>query len=63
MKTDIFYSSRKQILCCVLCFCRDTLKELAEFGHKQQEALIKRQEQLEEAHQRLVANSKSISAA
>ncbi|KAH7511131.1 hypothetical protein JRO89_XSUnG0222000 [Xanthoceras sorbifolium] len=42
---------------------RDTLKELAEFGHKQQEALIKRQEQLEEAHQRLVANSISILSA
>lgn len=36
------------------------MKDLAEFGHKQQEELMKRQQQLEGAHDRLVANSMSI---
>ncbi|XWS36711.1 hypothetical protein CRYUN_Cryun20dG0109300 [Craigia yunnanensis] len=42
---------------------RASLKELAEFGHKQQEMLLQRQQQLEQAHDHLVENSKTILAA
>ncbi|XP_022760073.1 protein GAMETE EXPRESSED 1-like, partial [Durio zibethinus] len=42
---------------------RASLKELAEFGHTQQEMLLQRQQQLEQAHEHLVENSKSILAA
>ncbi|KAK9135939.1 hypothetical protein Syun_015269 [Stephania yunnanensis] len=39
---------------------RSTLQMLAEFGKKQQEELLQRQEQLQRAHDGLVRNSKSI---
>ncbi|KAA8547678.1 hypothetical protein F0562_004107 [Nyssa sinensis] len=39
---------------------RGTLQELAEFGHRQHEELIQRQEQLQRAHDHLVENSKTI---
>ncbi|KAK9139781.1 hypothetical protein Scep_009462 [Stephania cephalantha] len=39
---------------------RSTLQMLAEFGKKQQEELLQRQEQLQRAHDDLVRNSKSI---
>ncbi|CAK9138616.1 unnamed protein product [Ilex paraguariensis] len=39
---------------------RGTLQQLAEFGHKQEEELLRRQEQLKQAHDRLVENSKTI---
>ncbi|XVF71788.1 hypothetical protein PTKIN_Ptkin12aG0067200 [Pterospermum kingtungense] len=42
---------------------RASLKELADFGHTQQEMLLQRQQQLEQAHDHLVENSKSILAA
>ncbi|KAJ0043891.1 hypothetical protein Pint_18542 [Pistacia integerrima] len=42
---------------------RKRLQELAEYGHKQQEELLKRQAQLQEVHDHLVENSKSILAA
>lgn len=42
---------------------RDTLQQLTEFGHKQQEELLMRQGQLQQAHDHLVENSKSILAA
>ncbi|KAK6926171.1 hypothetical protein RJ641_007890 [Dillenia turbinata] len=42
---------------------RVTLQQLAEFGHKQQEELLHRQEQLQRAHDHLVENSKTILAA
>ncbi|XWS47346.1 hypothetical protein CRYUN_Cryun14cG0144600 [Craigia yunnanensis] len=42
---------------------RASLKELAEFGHTQQEMLLQRQQQLEQAHDHLVENSKTILAA
>ncbi|KAM7507853.1 hypothetical protein LguiA_018306 [Lonicera macranthoides] len=42
---------------------RGTLQQLAEFGHRQQEELLKRQEQLEQSHDNLVQNSKTILAA
>ncbi|KAI4297830.1 hypothetical protein L6164_037695 [Bauhinia variegata] len=39
---------------------RKTLQHFAEYGHKQQEELIQRQNQLQQLHDRLMANSKSI---
>ncbi|RVW37628.1 Protein gamete expressed 1 [Vitis vinifera] len=42
---------------------RATLQRLAEFGHKQQEELLQRQEILQQAHDHLVENSKSMLAA
>ncbi|KAL2499071.1 Protein GAMETE EXPRESSED 1 [Abeliophyllum distichum] len=42
---------------------RGTLQQLAEFGKNQQEELIRRQEQLQHAHDHLVENSKTILAA
>ncbi|KAK1263451.1 Protein GAMETE EXPRESSED 1 [Acorus gramineus] len=42
---------------------RETLEKLTEFGHKQQEELLRRQEQIEQSHDRLIQNSQSILAA
>ncbi|MFQ6661055.1 hypothetical protein Gotur_029348, partial [Gossypium turneri] len=42
---------------------RNTLQQLAEYGRKQQEELLRRQEQLQQVHDHLVENSKSILAA
>ncbi|KAK8568999.1 hypothetical protein V6N13_106878 [Hibiscus sabdariffa] len=42
---------------------RASLKELADFGHSQQEILLQRQRQLKQSHDHLVENSKSILAA
>nr|GMD01942.1 protein GAMETE EXPRESSED 1 [Ipomoea batatas] len=42
---------------------RGTLQQLAETGTKQQEELLRRQEQLQQAHDHLVENSKTILAA
>ncbi|KAF8398899.1 hypothetical protein HHK36_014763 [Tetracentron sinense] len=42
---------------------RATLTKLTEFGHKQHEELLQRQEQLQRAHDHLVNKSKSILAA
>ncbi|XP_031107502.1 protein GAMETE EXPRESSED 1-like [Ipomoea triloba] len=42
---------------------RGTLQKLAEIGHKQQDELLRRQEQLQQAHDHLVENSKTILAA
>ncbi|XP_020582881.1 protein GAMETE EXPRESSED 1 [Phalaenopsis equestris] len=42
---------------------RDNLKKLADFGHKQQEELLKRQDQIQQAHDRLIQNSQSILSA
>ena len=46
-----------------LFYFRKTLQYFAEYGHKQQEELIQRQEQIQGLHDRLMANSKSILAA
>ncbi|GJZ68768.1 protein gamete expressed 1 isoform X1 [Tanacetum coccineum] len=42
---------------------RGTLQQLIELGHNQQQELIQRQEQLKQAHDHLVQNSKTILAA
>ncbi|KAM3360041.1 protein GAMETE EXPRESSED 1 [Capsicum galapagoense] len=42
---------------------RRTLKEMAQFGHEQQEELLTRQKQLQQTHDHLVEKSKSILAA
>ncbi|KAA8530696.1 hypothetical protein F0562_005370 [Nyssa sinensis] len=42
---------------------RNTLQDLAEFGQRQQEELLQRQQQLQSAHDDLVENSKTILAA
>lgn len=42
---------------------RSTLQRLAEYGHKQQEELLQRQKQLQQVHDHLMDNSKSILAA
>ncbi|KAJ9556788.1 hypothetical protein OSB04_011402 [Centaurea solstitialis] len=42
---------------------RGTLQRLIELGHNQQQELMKRQEQLKQAHDHLVENSKTILAA
>ncbi|XP_047310937.1 protein GAMETE EXPRESSED 1-like [Impatiens glandulifera] len=42
---------------------RGTLQKLAEFGNKQQEELLERQNHLQEGHERLVENSKTILSA
>ncbi|XP_059641842.1 protein GAMETE EXPRESSED 1 [Cornus florida] len=42
---------------------RGTLQWLAEFGHRQQEELLRRQQQLQRAHDHLVENTKSMLAA
>uniref|UniRef100_A0A7N0VJJ6 Protein GAMETE EXPRESSED 1 n=1 Tax=Kalanchoe fedtschenkoi TaxID=63787 RepID=A0A7N0VJJ6_KALFE len=39
---------------------RNSLQKLAEFGHKQQEELLQRQQQLQQAHDNLIKNSKHI---
>ncbi|KAL9659277.1 hypothetical protein QQ045_024082 [Rhodiola kirilowii] len=39
---------------------RNSLQKLAEFGHKQQEELLQRQQQLQQAHDNLIENSKHI---
>lgn len=39
------------------------MQQLAEFGHRQQEELLHRQKQLEQAHDHLVENSETILAA
>ena len=39
------------------------LQHFAEYGHKQQEELLQRQEQLQTVHDHLVENSNSILAA
>jgi hypothetical protein len=36
------------------------LQQLAKFGHEQQDKLLQRQQQLQQAHDHLVENSKSI---
>lgn len=43
--------------------CRGVLQQFANFGHKQQEELLRRQEKLQQAHDHLVENSKSMLAA
>jgi hypothetical protein len=43
--------------------CRVILQQLAKFGHEQQEELLRRQGQLQQANDHLVENSKSILAA
>ncbi|KAF6166977.1 hypothetical protein GIB67_030670, partial [Kingdonia uniflora] len=52
-----------QFLSKALLDSRSTLERLAEFGHKQQEGLRQQQEELQQAHDHLVENSKSILAA
>ncbi|XP_047340153.1 protein GAMETE EXPRESSED 1-like [Impatiens glandulifera] len=42
---------------------RGTLQKLAEFGNRQQEELLQRQDHLQEGHERLVENSRTILAA
>ncbi|KAG9457335.1 hypothetical protein H6P81_001843 [Aristolochia fimbriata] len=42
---------------------RATLQSIAEFGHKHQEELLRRQEQLQQTHNHLIQNSHSILAA
>jgi hypothetical protein len=42
---------------------RSLLQQLAEYGHRQQEELLKRQEQLQRVHDHLMENSKSMLAA
>ena len=39
---------------------RSTLQKLAEYGHRQQEELLLRQKQLQQVHDHLMDNSKSI---
>lgn len=39
------------------------MQKLAEFGHRQQEELLVRQKQLEQAHDHLIVNSETILAA
>lgn len=39
------------------------LQQLAEYGHRQQEELLQRQEQLQRVHHHLMENSKSMLAA
>lgn len=43
--------------------CRKTLQYFAEYGHRQQEELLQRQEQIQGLHDRLMENSKSILSA
>lgn len=43
--------------------CRSTLQRLAEYGHRQQEELLQKQQQLQQVHDHLMENSKSILAA
>lgn len=47
----------------LLCHYRASLQKLADFGHEQQEELLQRQKQLQQAHDDLAHNSKSILAA
>ncbi|XP_058106959.1 protein GAMETE EXPRESSED 1 [Magnolia sinica] len=42
---------------------RATLQKLADFGHKQQEELLRRQDQIQQVHDHLIQNSQSILAA
>ncbi|XP_062078927.1 protein GAMETE EXPRESSED 1 [Humulus lupulus] len=42
---------------------RGVMQQLANFGHEQQEELLRRQEKLQQAHDHLVENSKSMLAA
>jgi hypothetical protein len=39
------------------------LQQLAEYGHRQQEELLQRQDQLQRVHDHLMENSKSMLAA
>ena len=39
---------------------RSTLQQFAEYSHKQQEELLRQQEQLQRVHDHLMENSKSI---
>lgn len=43
-----------------LLLCRNTLQRLKEFSQEQQEDLAKRQEKLQEVHDHLFENSKSM---
>ncbi|XP_031497943.1 protein GAMETE EXPRESSED 1 [Nymphaea colorata] len=56
-------NSITQFLSQVLEESRSNLQKLADFGEKQQEELLRRQEQLHETHDRLVENSVSMLAA
>lgn len=40
--------------------CRKSLQYFSEYGHKQQEELLQRQEQMQGLHDRLMENSKTI---
>jgi hypothetical protein len=40
--------------------CRETIQKLAQFGQRQQEELLARQEQIRQAHDHLIQNSHSI---
>ncbi|BBG99701.1 gamete expressed protein 1 [Prunus dulcis] len=42
---------------------KSTLHQLAEYGHRQQEELLQKQQQLQQVHDHLMENSKSILAA
>ena len=39
------------------------MQQLAEYGHRQQEELLRQQEQIQRVHDNLMENSKSILAA
>jgi len=43
--------------------CRKSLQYFSEYGHKQQEELLRRQEQMQGLHDRLMENSKTILSA
>ena len=43
--------------------CRKNLQYFAEYGHKQQEEILRRQEQIQGIHDRLMENSKTILSA
>ena len=40
--------------------CRETIQKLAQFGQRNQEELLSRQEQIRQAHEHLIQNSHSI---
>ena len=40
--------------------CRETMEKLAQFGQRQQEELLSKQEQIRVAHDHLIQNSHSI---
>jgi len=41
-------------------YCRKTLQYFAEYGHRQHEELIQRQQQIQGFHDRLMENSREI---